>query len=260
MSKALIIAICNQKGGCAKTTTAIETGACLAASGARVLLIDKDHQGNLTEAMGFVEEEAAGTYELLMGRAGLEEVVRQSSIENLYFVPATIDLSAAESELMGLIGREQQLRHALSGSLDKYDYIILDNPPSLGVIVINSLAAADYVIIPVQVFRFARKGLDRIITFFDLVQKRLNPDLKDWMVLPTMVDYRRRDEEKVNRLREQLGAKVFKNQIHVNSSVIESQEAGKPLVLFDKHGVGAKQYRSFALEMAEWIKAGNSVG
>lgn len=273
MGRAVIIAICNQKGGCAKTTTAIETGACLALSGAKVLLIDMDHQQNLSEAFGFVDKDTReaiipgtdivipGTYELLMGKSKMDEVVQSTSINNLYLVPASIELSVAETELMGVMGREQQLSHALASSLDKYEYIILDNSPSLGVIVINSLTAADFVLIPVQVFRFAQKGLERIISFYSLIQQRLNPNLKDWMILPTLIDFRRiKDEEKLAKFREQYREKVFKTQIHVNSSIIESQEYGISVQIYDKHSVGAKQYRSFALEMAEWIKAGKSIG
>lgn len=255
MSKPPVIAVCNQKGGCAKTTTVVETGACLAMAGSRVLLIDLDHQCNLTEALGHTDEETPGAYELLTGRKQLEEVVMESKVPNLFFVPASIDLSAAESELMGLIGREHQLRTALaSAGEDKYDYILIDNPPSLGVVVINALAAADYIVIPVQVYKFARRGLDRIITFFNLVAQRVNPGLKDWMVLPTMVDYRRdKDVEKLHKLREEYSEKVFSSQIHVNSMILESQEVSKPVVLLDKHGAGAKQYQCFASEFVKWI-------
>jgi len=259
LKKPIVIAVCNQKGGCAKTTTVTETLACLAQGGARVLGIDLDHQCNFTETLGHdPEEETPGAYELLTGKKQLEEVVLESKVPNLYFVPASIDLSAAESELMGIVGREHQLRIALAGAVEgKYDYILLDNPPNLGVLVMNALTAADFMIVPVQVYKFARRGLDRITDLYELVKQRLNPGLKDWMVLPTKLDFRRaKDVEKLRKLREEYGVKVFSSQIHENSMILESQEVGTPVVVMDKHGTGAKQYRCFANELSEWVAKG----
>lgn len=255
MKKPIVISVCNQKGGCGKTTTVAETGACLALAGAQVLVIDLDHQCNLSEALGHLDEETPGAYELLTGKKRLEEVVLESKVPNLYFVPASIDLSSAESELMGIMGREHQLRISLAGAMDgKYDYILLDNPPNLGVIVMNALTAADFVVVPVQVYKFARRGLDRITAFYNKVKNLLNPDIKDWMVLPTLLDFRReKDVIMLQRLREQYDKKVFTSQIHVNANILEAQEVGNPVVVMDKHGVGAKQYKSFACELTEWV-------
>jgi chromosome partitioning protein len=252
LSKPTVIAVCNQKGGCAKTTTVFETSACLAKEGARVLAMDLDHQCDLTEALGHTDEETPGTYELITGKKNLNEVVLESNIKNLYFVPASIDLSAAETELMGMVGREHQLLAALADA--EFDYIILDNPPNLGVVVMNSMAAADFVVVPVQVYKFARKGLYRISSFYEVIKQRVNPGLKGWKVLPTLLDFRRgKDVEKLAILRQVYGDKVFSSQIHVNSMILESQEVSKPAVVIDKHGAGAKQYRNFALELREWL-------
>ncbi|SFR12554.1 ParA family protein [Desulfoscipio geothermicus] len=247
-----IIAISNQKGGTGKTTTAINLGASLATSGQKTLVVDLDPQANLTTGIGLpIAEDQLGAYELIMHESSLEEVITKTSVDGLDAVPSSIMLAGAEAKLLGEIGRESQLRSALSRPvIQEYDFVLIDTPPSLGVLMVNALAGADMVIIPSQPQAFALKGLGNLLEIIERVQSRINPNLVEWMVLPTMVDYRRK-EDRVNlhKLKEQYAKHVFSSEIRINSKLIEAAARGRAVNLYDKQSTGAKGYLALAKEL-----------
>lgn len=249
MKKPNIIAVANQKGGTGKTTTSINLGACLASLGQKTLLIDLDPQANLTSGLNIVVPEGESTvYELIKGFTGVD-IARKSEIENLYVVPSGIELAAAEAELMGEIGREQQLRSALF-ELEEYDYIIIDTAPTLGVLMLNALSAATEVIIPVQAQTFAVAGLKQLLNIILTVQARINPELSKWTVLPTMVDFRRNEDKIIlQQIKEQYNENIFESLIRVNSKLIEATRVGQAVSFYDKYSRGAKEYYSLAKEL-----------
>lgn len=246
-----IIAVANQKGGTGKTTTTINLGACLAERGKKVLLVDLDPQANMSRGVNIVLNEGEkGAYDFITDRCQPLEVIHETSIPNLFVVPSHIDLAGAEAELFGEIGREQQLRAVLGDIQDHFDYIFIDTPPSLGLLMINALSAANQVIIPVQTQTFAVSGLNQLLKTIHTVRSKINPSLSDWMVLPTMVDYRRNEDKRVlQEITNQYGDKVLTIAIRVNSRLLEAVRQGQVITQYDRNSTGAKEYCSCAEEL-----------
>jgi chromosome partitioning protein len=253
MSPARTIALVNQKGGVGKSTTAVNLGAALAVSGKRVLVVDADPQGNTTTGLG-IEKSALrhDVYDLLLGETPVEDVVVGTEIERLWVVPATINLAGSEVELVSALSRETRLRRALAPARDNYDLIFIDSPPSLGLLTINALTAADECIIPVQAEYYALEGLSQLTTVVRRVREALNPLLHVSGVLVTMFDGRTRlSMEVLEELEKFFPQEMFKTQIPRNVRLSEAPSYGKPVILFDPKSRGAQAYLALAREMLE---------
>ncbi len=247
-----IIAIANQKGGVGKTTTAINLGACLAVAEKRTLVIDMDPQANATSGLGIDKDELEHSiYDVLIdGMDPQELVVRNVHFPYLDVVPANRDLVGAEVELVSRIGRELILRKALVGIRDRYEYILIDCPPSLGLLTLNTLAAADSVLIPIQCEFYALEGLSQLLNTVTVVQKNLNAQLQIEGVLLTMYDGRLNLSRQVaDEAKEYFGPKVYRTTIPRNVRIAEAPSFGKPIVLYDVLSVGAKSYLALANEL-----------
>ena len=248
---AKIIAICNQKGGVGKTTTAINLGAYLALSGKRILLIDIDPQGNATSGLGINKHDLkASIYDLLMDERDPKPLIIATGISNFSLLPSTISLTGAEVELVGVMGREYRLKKALSTLSTEYDFIIIDCPPSLGLLTINALAAADSVLIPIQCEYYALEGLSQLVNTVNLVKANINSQLAIEGVLLTMADYRTNiTNEVINEARKFFKEKVYNTVIPRNVKLTEAPGFGKPIALYDKMSMGAQRYSEFADEL-----------
>ena len=247
-----IIAIANQKGGVGKTTTAINLGACLAVAEKKTLVIDTDPQGNATSGLGIDKEGVERSiYDVLTADLPLDEaIVREVHFPYLDVVPATRDLVGAEVELVNRRNREQILRRALEAVRDRYEYILIDCPPSLGLLTLNTLAAADSVLIPIQCEFYALEGLSQLLNTVTIVQKNLNPSLQIEGVLLTMYDGRLNLSRQVaDEAKEYFGPKVYRSTIPRNVRIAEAPSFGKPIVLYDVLSVGAKSYLGMAREV-----------
>ncbi len=253
-----IIAIANQKGGVGKTTTTVNIAASLAAAEKKVLLIDSDPQGNSTSGIGIDRNDIAGsTYDLYTGKKSLEEIKKTSHFAWLEVVPARIDLVGVEVELIQMIARERVLKKALAPVKNNYDYILIDCPPSLGLLTVNSLTAADGVIIPVQCEYYALEGLTALMNTIKLIKQDLNPDLAIEGVLLTMYDSRNNLAEQVaQEVRKYFGNKVYTTIIHRNVALSEAPSHGKPALLYDIRSRGAQSYLELAKEVISNAKAG----
>ncbi len=249
MSK--VIAICNQKGGVGKTTTAINLATSLAISGKRVLLIDIDPQGNATSGLGIDKHNVkSSTYDLLIDEIDPRPVILKTTIKNLSLIPSNLNLTGAEVELVGIMGREYRLKKALSGILEDYDFILIDCPPSLGLLTINALSAAYSALIPIQCEYYALEGLSQLTNTINLVKENLNPSLAIEGVLLTMADYRTNlTNEVINEARNFFKDKVYATVIPRNIKITEAPGFGKPIILYDKHSIGAQKYQEFAEEV-----------
>jgi len=248
---AIVYAIANQKGGVGKTTTAVNVGACIAEAGYRTLLVDVDPQANATVGLGLARDSAPGLYEVLSGRASAPEALHATAIDELSLLPAGADLAAANVELPRAEGSEGRLRDALGGVRERFAYVLLDCPPSLGPLTVNALVAADSVIIPVQTEYFALEGLAGLLDTLGLVRRELNPRLTVAGMLLTMHDGRTRLGRDVEReVREHFPDLVFDTVIPRNVRVGEAPSFGLPVTHHDPHSAGAAAYFELAREVA----------
>lgn len=252
---ARIIAISNQKGGVGKTTTSINLGAALALAGHKVLLVDLDPQGNASSGVGFPRADLeGGVYDLLLEGASVDDVARMTDLDGLELVPVTDALVAAELELVGEMGRERRLHGALEAVRDRYDWILIDCPPSLGLLTINAFVAADSVLIPLQAEYFAMEGLSGLMSTVAQVQKWLNPELTREGVLLTMLDSRTNLGREVEaQTREVFGegelGGVFTTTVPRNVRLAEAPSHGVPAVVWAKHCPGTRAYIELADEL-----------
>lgn len=246
-----IIAIANQKGGVGKTTTSINLSASLAAAEKKTLLIDIDPQGNSSSGLGVVESNAS-IYEVLIQEVEINAAITSSQMPYLDVITANVNLVGAEVELINMAGREKILRNALALIKDRYDYIIIDCPPSLGFLTINALTAANSVLIPVQCEYFALEGLGQLLNSINLIKQHYNPALTIEGVLLTMFDSRLRLSMQVaEEVQRYFGEKVFQTMINRNVRISEAPSHGKPIILYDVLSSGAKNYIALASELIE---------
>lgn len=246
-----IISICNQKGGTGKTTSSVNIAAYCALQHKRVLLIDLDPQSNATSGLGLNKHNIEkSTYHVLLEEMDIKDVYLPVSIENLYMVPSSLDLTGAEIELVGTLGREYRLKRALTKEKDNFDYIFIDSPPSLGLLTINGLCAADSLLIPVQCEYYALEGLTQLLNTVNLVKNNLNPALEIEGVFLTMADLRTNlSREVIQEVRNHFKEKVYTTVIPRNIRLGEAPSYGKPIFLYDKDSIGAHKYDDLAKEI-----------
>jgi chromosome partitioning protein len=248
-----VIAITNQKGGVGKTTTTINLAASLAVAERRTLVIDFDPQGNASSALGIDKSKINPTktiYQALIGEVELSEVIVGTEIEKLYVAPATADLAGAEIELVSAFAREGKLKAAIQKIRNQYDFILIDSPPSLGLLTINSLTAADSFLVPLQCEYFALEGLGQLLHTVSLIRQSLNPALGDEGVVLTMFDGRNNLANQVEQeVRQHLGEKVFDTVIPRNVRLSECTSFGKPVILYDIDSKGCLAYLNLAKEL-----------
>ena len=248
------IAIFNQKGGVGKTTTNINLAACLALKGKKVLILDIDPQGNTTSGIGVSKKTLEKTvYNILVDdEFDPREAIINTSVENLDLIPASVDLAGAEVELVQIDGREKALKNGLDKIRDNYDYIFIDCPPSLGLLTINSLAAVDSVLIPIQCEFYALEGVSQLVSTIELVKKSLNPSLKVQGVILSMFDGRTNlSAQVVQEVKKYFGGKVYSTVIPRNVRLAEAPSFGLPIMEYDPKSRGAEAYTEFAEEFLE---------
>ena len=255
MSK--VIAICNQKGGVGKTTTAINLAVYLAQNSKKILLIDIDPQGNATSGLGINKHNIkTSVYDLIIDEIDPAPVVISSGIDNLSLIPSNLNLTGAEVELVGIMGREYRLKKAIASLTSSYDYILIDCPPSLGLLTVNALAAANSVLIPIQCEYYALEGLSQLVNTVNLIKDNVNSDLTIEGVLLTMADFRTNlTNEVIKEARSFFKDKVYDTVIPRNIRLTEAPGFGKPISLYDKHSIGAQRYEEFANELLGVKKA-----
>ena len=253
-----VIAIANQKGGVGKTTTAINVSACLAESGYRTLLVDIDPQANATSGLGVDPNEVDLTiYEALIEEIDFEEALMATSVPGLDMIPSHIRLTGAELEMVSMIGREKKLQQAMEPVRDRYDYVLVDCPPSLGLLTLNTLTAADSVMIPIQCEYYALEGLGKLLNTIRLVQKHLNPHLVIEGVLMTMYDGRLNLSRQVaEEAQKYFADKVYKTKIMRNVRLGEAPSFGRPIIQYDILSTGAENYISLTKEIVAHDKKG----
>jgi chromosome partitioning protein len=251
-----VIVLANQKGGVGKTTTALNLAAALASKGEKVLLVDSDPQGNASSGVGmFQAEEGKTLYQCYMGNSETETCALETSLTNLSIIPSSIDLVGAEIELVSMKDREKQLKRVLRPIKEKFNFIILDCPPSLGLLTINGLTASDSVLIPLQCEYFAMEGLAMLVSTIRKVKKKLNRGLYIEGLLLTMYDRRNRLTHQVaSEINKHFGKQLYKTVIPRNVRLSESPSHGKTIIEYDKNCAGAKAYMEFSDEFVRRIR------
>jgi chromosome partitioning protein len=246
-----IVALANQKGGVGKTTTAINLGASVAACERRVLLVDLDPQSNATSGIGVIEADPS-MYDVLIENMPLREIIRPTEIPTLFLAPSSVDLVGAEVELRDAIGREYYLKRVLEPIAADYDYILIDSPPSLGLLTVNGLTAANSVLVPLQAEYFALEGVSQLLATIDRVKSAVNPSLDVEGIVLTMYDERINLARQVaEEVRNHFGEKVYKTVIPRNVRLSEAPSFGKPIILYDIRSRGSEAYVSLAREFIQ---------
>ena len=249
-----VIAIVNQKGGCGKTTTAVNLSAALAMRGERIALIDLDPQAHATLGVGISPQEIRNSiYDLLVAETmRFGDVLLDTEIPHLHVVPANLMLSGAQEELLNFADREMRLSHALESLADNFPYVIMDCPPALNILTINALVAATHVLIPIQTHFYSLEGMKELLGTVEVIQSRLNPNLKTLGILPTMVDGRlSAAREMLQAIREYFGRQVFETVVHSSAKLFEAPASGKPIFLYDPRSRGAEEYLALANEISQ---------
>ena len=244
-----IISVANQKGGVGKTTTTVNLGTILAKKGKKVLLIDADPQGNATSGLGVEKEIEPSTYDILVNDTEIKDAIQDTLIKNLKVCPAHMNLAGAEVELVSMMSREQRLKEKLDTVKEEFDYILIDCPPSLGLITLNSFTASNSVLIPVQCEYFALEGLGQLLNTINLVKKHLNKEIQIEGALLTMYDMRTNlSNQVVKEVKKYFNDKVYKTVIPRNVRLSEAPSYGMPITEYDSRSKGAKSYIKFARE------------
>lgn len=248
-----IISIANQKGGVGKTTTTINLSACLAEKGKKVLVVDIDPQGNTSSGLGLDKDNLENTiYELFLNECTTEECIQQSIVENLDVIPSNINLSGAEIELISIEEKEYLLKNILDALRARYDYILIDCPPSLNLLTVNAMTASDTVLVPIQCEYYALEGLTQLIHTIDLITERLNDKLEIEGIVFTMYDARTNlSTQVVENVKENLDRRIYKTIIPRNVRLAEAPSYGMPIIMYDSKSSGAEAYRILAEEVIE---------
>ena len=248
-----IIAIANQKSGVGKTTTSINLSSCIAAKGKKVLVVDIDPQGNTTSGYGIEKNDLDNTiYELMLGDCSIEDCIIKDVIENISILPSNVNLAAAEIELIGVDKKEYILKNEIDWVKDRYDYIIIDCPPSLSLLTVNAMTTADSVLVPIQCEYYALEGLSQLIHTVNLVKERLNPNLEMEGVVFTMYDSRTNlSAQVVENVKSHLNQKVYRTVIPRNIRLAEAPSYGQPINIYDPKSAGAESYLALAEEVID---------
>lgn len=245
-----VISVANQKGGVGKTTTTVNLATLLAKKGKKVLLIDTDPQGNATSGLGVTKELELSVYDILVGETTFQETVQETAVKNLTVCPSNISLAGAEVELVSMMSREQRLKTKLDEVKEQYDFVLIDCPPSLGLITLNAFTASDSVLIPVQCEYFALEGLGQLLNTVNLVKKHLNKNLEIEGALLTMYDARTNlSNQVVKEVKKYFEDKVYKTVIPRNVRLSEAPSYGMPISIYDPKSKGAKAYEKFTREL-----------
>ncbi len=246
-----VIAVCNQKGGTGKTTSAINISSYMALFGKKVLLIDLDPQANATSGVGIDRHSIKkSTYHILLEESEIKDILVPTSIENLFLAPSNLDLTGAEVELVGAMGREYRLKKAVGSARANYDFIIIDSPPSLGLLTINALCSADSVLVPVQCEYYALEGLSQLMNTINLVRNNINPNLSVEGVILTMADFRTNlSREVIREVKNNFKERVYETVIPRSIRLSEAPSYGKPIALYDRNNIGAVKYEELTREI-----------